>query len=436
MAGLLGLGGFSGIGGAKPPAGLLGPYFSPDEMKRQQMKQLLLGAGIGMLTNGKGSTGEVLGNSLGAGLQSANQAGQQYQQNAVQYGQLAQQQKEDRLKKQQHAAIMEWVDKLPPDQQGIAMAFPDKAAEAFLKSQAPDSPKWGITGEDQFGNKQYGYPPPYNPNAPQTQPNASMGGVAPPMGDSTLLDLHGEEFIQKLDPQTASQVTAIIEGRAPYPTGMLLKTPYGQKLASYVTQADPTFEAANANARAKVQADYSTGMIAKTNNALNTAIKHMQQMSDAVDSLKNYDQGGGLGPFTGTANTLKNAYLTESGDARVTNFKSISGKVAEELTRAYRGAGGAEADISREIEILNSSNSPTQLHQAIAKMADLLRSKIEANEAQYQSVMGPLVKHKPMISPEAQSALDVISGRATGSTQNQSAPSGVIKYDAQGNRIQ
>lgn len=300
--------------------------------------------------------------------------------------------------------------------------------------------KFGIVGEDQFGNKQYGYPPPppdpENANASSAVPIPQANAAEGP--DAGIMDLHGEEFLAQLDPKIGSQVKAIIEGRAPYPTGMMLRTPYGQRLATYVTQADPTFEAANANARAKVQADYSTGTIAKTNNALNTSIEHMLQLSDTVDALKNYGQEDGYGPLNNTLNSAKNSYLTHSGDPRVTNFKSVSGKVAEELTRAYRGAGGAEADISREIEILNSSNSPEQLHSAIAKMADLLKSKIEANEEQYSQVMGPLVKPRPMISDKARQALDEIAKRVAPSADGSAPaemPEWVKPYEQQGAKL-
>jgi hypothetical protein len=135
MAGLLGLGGFGGIGGAKPPAGLLGQYFDPAEMRKQQMKQGLLMAGIGMLTNGKGSTGEVLGQSLGAGLQGANQAGINYKQDAMGYQQMAQQQEEQKEKERNKAAVMQWLDGLPEDQQELARVNPQMAAEAYMKQQ-------------------------------------------------------------------------------------------------------------------------------------------------------------------------------------------------------------------------------------------------------------------------------------------------------------
>ena len=155
--------------------------------------------------------------------------------------------------------------------------------------------------------KEIRIPPAYDESQPTAQPIPQPTGSTVGDGPSSVQGLapdamnsHGEDFISLLDPATATQVKAIIEGRAPYPTGMMLKTPYGQKLAQFVTQADPTFESANSTARAKVQADYSTGTLAKTNNALNTAIGHIKELNDTVDALGNYDQGDGWGPLTST----------------------------------------------------------------------------------------------------------------------------------------
>ena len=62
--GLLGLSGFSG---GQPPKGLLGPHYDPAEERRQKIFGAMTQAGIQLLTNGRGSFGEVLGQGL-AGL--------------------------------------------------------------------------------------------------------------------------------------------------------------------------------------------------------------------------------------------------------------------------------------------------------------------------------------------------------------------------------
>lgn len=140
--GLLGMGGFSGSFGAKPPAGLLGKYYDPKQMRNQQLKQGLLQAGIAMLQNGKGSTGEVLGQSLAAGFQGAQNAGINYKQDALGYHQLEQQmaeqqqkQKEYQEKEKQKAAIMQWIDQQPENVQEFYRAFPQKGAEHWMQSQ-------------------------------------------------------------------------------------------------------------------------------------------------------------------------------------------------------------------------------------------------------------------------------------------------------------
>lgn len=144
MAGLLGYGGIGGMGGAQPPAGLLGKFYNPQDMRSQMIKQGLLGAGIGMLQGGKGSTGEVLGNSLAAGLQGVNNAGINYKQDAIGYNALDLQMKEQKEKEREHAAVMQWLDTLPPEEQEAARAFPQEYAAQYLQHKfsttAPKSP--------------------------------------------------------------------------------------------------------------------------------------------------------------------------------------------------------------------------------------------------------------------------------------------------------
>ena len=145
MAGLFGLGGISGIGGAQPPAGLLGPYFNPADMRKQQLKQGLLAAGIGLLTGGKGSTGEVLGQGLAAGLQGANNAGINYKQDAMGYQQLDMQMQEQRAKEEEKKRLMDWVSKQPPEMQNFLAVNPEAGAKLWqeqkIKGMFPDDAK-------------------------------------------------------------------------------------------------------------------------------------------------------------------------------------------------------------------------------------------------------------------------------------------------------
>ena len=141
MAGLFGLG---GIGGAQPPAGLLGPYFNPADMRKQQLKQGLLAAGIGLLTGGKGSTGEVLGQGLAAGLQGANNAGINYKQDAMGYQQLEMQMQEQRQKEEERqkkeAAVAKMVESAPENMKALWAAYPELGAKAFYEMNKGPEP--------------------------------------------------------------------------------------------------------------------------------------------------------------------------------------------------------------------------------------------------------------------------------------------------------
>lgn len=136
MAGLFGLGGIGGIGGAQPPAGLLGPYFNPADMRKQQLKQGLLAAGIGLLTGGKGSTGEVLGQGLAAGLQGANNAGINYKQDAMGYNKMAQDMEEQAAKRRQKEAIMKAVSEAPTHLQQMFAEYPELGAKWIMDREA------------------------------------------------------------------------------------------------------------------------------------------------------------------------------------------------------------------------------------------------------------------------------------------------------------
>jgi hypothetical protein len=168
--GIFGLGGLGGsTTGAIPPQGLLGQYYDPAEMRRQQLKQGLLGAGIALLQGGQGSTGAVIGQGLAGGLGMANQAGQDYRQGAFAQKIMADRQAEDAFQRQrqvkqdawtaqehqqqldaaeqakqqqmaQAQALASWASTKPPDFQAWAKQFPGEAIKVYSNEMTPQKP--------------------------------------------------------------------------------------------------------------------------------------------------------------------------------------------------------------------------------------------------------------------------------------------------------
>lgn len=256
-------------------------------------------------------------------------------------------------------------------------------------------------------------PPGYKAN-----PDGSLapipGGPAAPNGQTaSAFNLSGDDLLGSLPKPTADQIKALAEGRMQFPSGMALKTPYWQQMLSNVAQYDPQFDAINYNARAKTRADAVSGVLAKTNNALNTGIGHLTQLSDAVGGLNNTSSQ--------TVNAVKNAISKEFGGTGVTDYKSVVDRVAPEITKIWRGTGGSEKDIERDIETLSSSNTPEQLHSAINNIAELMKSKLDANASQYQQGMGTAAKNTQFITPQAAKQLETLAARKGG---NSAAPQG------------
>lgn len=175
-------------------------------------------------------------------------------------------------------------------------------------------------------------------------------------------------------------------------------------LIAMAQQVDPTYNPSNFPARAASIKDATSGRMAQANNSLNTGIGHLDQLVDAVAGLNN----GDFTPY----NAAKNAIATIKGDPSVTNFKAVADRVAPEITRIWRGVGGSEADISRDLATLSTASSPQQLYGAIGNIAKMMQSKIDSNQFQYeQAVPGRPIT---MIRPEAEAVIAKLEGLANG----------------------
>jgi uncharacterized protein (TIGR02594 family) len=259
-----------------------------------------------------------------------------------------------------------------------------------------------VMGEDQFGGKIYGTMVNGVPTPLKTQP---ANGVAP---SAAVSGLHGEDFIKTLDPQLQPQVRAIIEGRAPYPSGMFQKTPLGQKLEAYVTQADPTFESGNAGARTALRKEFTAGGANTPSGQIvagNTALQHLAEVSDAAEAMHN-----GSYPMV---NAASNWLGSQTGGALpLKAYNTAVGRFTEEATKFYRGTGGGEADIQRVMKNLDPNQSPEQLRIGLATESKLIHDKISELQDKWRKGMGPMVPEFPIVGEAAQGAYDKVQGRA------------------------
>ena len=248
----------------------------------------------------------------------------------------------------------------------------------------------------------------------------SAGKAAQAISDGVT----GEEFLTTVSKPVAEQVRALAAGRMSFPTGQAIKTPYWQSVLTLVSQYDPTFDAVNYGTRAATRKAFTSGREASSVNALNTVLGHLDSLGVAADKLNN-----GAFPHI---NTATNFLESSIGDARVKKFEATKKAVVDELTRAWRGSGGAVSDIETWSKTLDASNSPEQLHGVIGQLGDLLDSKIEALNDQYRKGMGKTSDGFHLMSPHAAEVLQRIKKRAGMDTEPKAAtPSagGTLTYD-------
>ena len=225
-----------------------------------------------------------------------------------------------------------------------------------------------------------------------------VGGLAP--GDTTKT---GKDYMATLDPTTRSEVQAILDGRMVIPSGAALRSPQIARLVAAAAQADPSFDQADAGARAKTRSDFASGKAAQNVVALNTALGHMGELDQAIDQLHN-------GSFT-PANMIGNAFSQTIGEPTVSRFNAAKTAVADELTRVFRGGPGSEADVKGWLAQLDASKSPAQLHAVVRQMSDLLASRVEALGDQYAQGMGVTRDGMTLLHPDAAATLARLGGQ-------------------------
>jgi hypothetical protein len=289
-----------------------------------------------------------------------------------------------------------------------------------------DKVQWGITGKDKYGQ------PVYGDIAKAAAALADNPAAAPGASEENqAVNLTGKDYLTSLqtaDPKYASQVQSVIEGRTPYPTGMLLKTPYGQKLAQDVTQADPSFETGNAMARVKTNNEFRAGGVSSPAGQItagNTALQHAGDMSDALEKFK----GGGADysgvPFASYyMNKLHNAGVQGTPEgASYNDFMTAKNHFSEEVTKFYAGSAGSEGERKRALANLDEAKSLPELRSAIKEETSLMQGKVNALQDRWHTSMGPMVPDFPLIQQKSQEAIDRITQRHEQSSPTASTPS-------------
>jgi hypothetical protein len=288
--------------------------------------------------------------------------------------------------------------------------------------------KWKAT-KDAYGN-----PIAYNENDPSKTMKIGGGAVGEDAGPGTAnglihkdnAHLKGDEFLATVPPELANRVRRINQGLEPLPVGggFGAAKAANMQIADLVRQAYPDQDATVFKSRENTQKSFSgAGKDAQTISAFNSAISHGGLLAKAAEALDN----GNVALF----NNFRQQWATRTGQPlgdKVAYFNSVIDEFSKEMTRAYRGTGGAEADIKRELADLSPTLAPSQLRAKMLAKLDLLQSRMDSVQENWHNGMrdpGRELPDFPVISPHSQQVLnDIRKGSPTAApSPNVAAPS-------------
>lgn len=152
------------------------------------------------------------------------------------------------------------------------------------------------------------------------------------------------------------------------------------QLVGWAHDLDSSYDYTQAPARMSLRKEFVSGQSSKNLTALNTAERHLATLEKLSKSLP-----AGI-PFI---NWAENKASKASGGASVTNFEGAATKVADEVTKAFTGAGAmAEQNIKRELENLSPNMSRSQLDGQIKTVREMLAGRRAELRSTYERGMG------------------------------------------------
>jgi hypothetical protein len=238
---------------------------------------------------------------------------------------------------------------------------------------------------------------PTDPNA-ILPPNAKMTQGMLPIPGQTAPDNVDPSALEGQDIGVANMVRSIDEGRM-----KLSEVPTKQRymVERLLNAYDRGFDSTTWNLRNKQNADMSSnGNAGKMLLATNQLLPHLLTASNKAMQLAN-------GNYP-EANTIRNWWLTATGDPRVKEFQSVREVASMDAARLLRGSGQmAEKDIEEWRKNIAESGSPQQLQGVMKMLADdLIEARVDSIKGLYRMNM----RQEPpeLIYPEAKKALEGI----------------------------
>jgi hypothetical protein len=294
----------------------------------------------------------------------------------------------------------------------VAVTNPE-AAKTILPELFTNKEKFQQTGEDAFGNKQYGF---VNERE-QTINGRSVGqgggasestsGFLAPGVKNIDSTLTGQDYLKQFSPEVQAAVQNYVDGKS-MPTGNPRKgfTQAVKQIAQkYGADTGQSVDDATYSARRTMRNQLSSSAPASLGGQINignTAAGHLADLTQRALELGNVDTG--IAPLTSAVNNVRGLGTEQA--AKMEALKGAAQHYGQEITKFYAGSPGGVAERDRFIESVNGARSPKELAAILATEAELMRSRLDALGGQIKGVLGEEgAKQYPVLRPDGETAL-------------------------------
>jgi len=195
----------------------------------------------------------------------------------------------------------------------------------------------------------------------------------------------------------AKQIAAY---QTPMPAAYSSRSPEAVRMRGILATQYPDFQAQNYQTAQKMMQDATSGKLGVANNALETATGHLDDLSSAADALGN----GNISML----NTIANKYGLATGSTPQAVFNTIRQGLSDEMMKTYRGGGApSEKEAAEFQKLMDPSMAPQQLKASVGTFAEMLQSKVDANDRQYSRGVGKArAADNPLFDTDRQAILD------------------------------
>lgn len=153
-----------------------------------------------------------------------------------------------------------------------------------------------------------------------------------------------------------------------------------ENVLSSVAQYDPTYNQNEFGTRAKAMKDFGTGPLGNSVRSFDVGISHLDILQKYITALNSGDM-----PMI---NSLRNAYLQQTGSSLPTNVQAVGPIVGAEVSKAIIGSNNALADREELRKPLQGNGSPEQMLNSIHAYKEMMGGQLKGLSKQYEDTTG------------------------------------------------